>query len=75
MQMILFTVYQNTGSTVQLAWQGIAGTFLAVFNHWIMEPRPFVVLTIAPRSNVSANEKSCLVEGKAVGRRWEAMSE
>jgi len=35
-QMILFTAYFTTGSTVQLAWQGIMGTFLATANVAVM---------------------------------------
>jgi len=35
-QMIVFTVYRNTGTTVQLAWQGCCGTACAVLNILIM---------------------------------------
>eukprot|EP00928_Gymnodinium_smaydae_P055322 TRINITY_DN388_c0_g1_i3.p1 TRINITY_DN388_c0_g1~~TRINITY_DN388_c0_g1_i3.p1 ORF type:complete len:1048 (-),score=249.19 TRINITY_DN388_c0_g1_i3:46-2994(-) len=36
-QMIIFTVYLNTGTTIQLGWQGMIGTLLAVMNAWGME--------------------------------------
>jgi len=35
-QMIIFTVYVSTGSTVKLAWQGVMGTLCAVLNIGIM---------------------------------------
>eukprot|EP00927_Polykrikos_kofoidii_P085156 TRINITY_DN9180_c0_g2_i1.p1 TRINITY_DN9180_c0_g2~~TRINITY_DN9180_c0_g2_i1.p1 ORF type:complete len:1066 (-),score=177.26 TRINITY_DN9180_c0_g2_i1:131-3028(-) len=35
-QLIIFTVYQTTGQTVQLAWQGVAGTFCACVNIFFM---------------------------------------
>jgi len=35
-QMIVFTVYQTTGSTVKLAWQGCCGTFCACLNFWFI---------------------------------------
>lgn len=36
-QMIVFTVYQNTGTTVMQAWQGMIGTFMAVLNVFVMD--------------------------------------
>eukprot|EP00929_Paragymnodinium_shiwhaense_P102034 TRINITY_DN6523_c0_g1_i1.p1 TRINITY_DN6523_c0_g1~~TRINITY_DN6523_c0_g1_i1.p1 ORF type:complete len:1042 (-),score=210.27 TRINITY_DN6523_c0_g1_i1:382-3507(-) len=36
-QMVIFTVFQNTGTTVQLAWQGVLGTLLATANIWVMQ--------------------------------------
>eukprot|EP00928_Gymnodinium_smaydae_P055323 TRINITY_DN388_c1_g1_i1.p1 TRINITY_DN388_c1_g1~~TRINITY_DN388_c1_g1_i1.p1 ORF type:complete len:1026 (+),score=254.70 TRINITY_DN388_c1_g1_i1:47-3079(+) len=36
-QMIIFTVYLNTGNTVNLAWQGMIGTTLAIVNAWGIE--------------------------------------
>lgn len=35
-QTAMFTVYRNTGSTVKLAWQCIAGTFSAVLNIYFL---------------------------------------
>lgn len=35
-QTMLFTVYQSTGSSVKLAWQGCCGTFFAVLNIYIL---------------------------------------
>mmetsp|Transcript_167876 Transcript_167876/g.539219 ORF Transcript_167876/g.539219 Transcript_167876/m.539219 type:complete len:932 (-) Transcript_167876:289-3084(-) len=35
-QTMIFTVYQSTGSTVKLAWQGLAGTFCAIFNIYVL---------------------------------------
>jgi len=35
-QMIIFTVFQNTGTTIMLAWQGIAGTLCATLNLYFM---------------------------------------
>lgn len=35
-QMMIFTVYQSTGSTVQLAWQGVVGTGWACVNARLM---------------------------------------
>lgn len=35
-QTMLFTVFLSTGSTVKLAWQGLAGTFCAVANVYMM---------------------------------------
>eukprot|EP00930_Biecheleria_cincta_P069175 TRINITY_DN56950_c0_g1_i1.p1 TRINITY_DN56950_c0_g1~~TRINITY_DN56950_c0_g1_i1.p1 ORF type:complete len:927 (-),score=137.92 TRINITY_DN56950_c0_g1_i1:66-2846(-) len=35
-QMIIFTVYRNTGTTINLAWQGVVGTILACLNLWMM---------------------------------------
>jgi hypothetical protein len=31
-QMVIYTVYQNSGQTVMLAWQGFVGTLLAIIN-------------------------------------------
>jgi hypothetical protein len=36
-QMIIFTVYLNTGTTVMQGWQGMIGTSVATFNAWLME--------------------------------------
>jgi hypothetical protein len=36
-QMIIFTVYLNTGTTVMQGWQGMIGTLCATFNAWLME--------------------------------------
>mmetsp|Transcript_55555 Transcript_55555/g.162365 ORF Transcript_55555/g.162365 Transcript_55555/m.162365 type:complete len:864 (-) Transcript_55555:52-2643(-) len=35
--MYLYTVYMSTGETLELAWSALCGTFLSVFNLWIME--------------------------------------
>jgi len=35
-QLIVFTVYFSTGSTVNLAWQGLAGTIVAGINQFVM---------------------------------------
>eukprot|EP00928_Gymnodinium_smaydae_P009145 TRINITY_DN13386_c0_g1_i1.p1 TRINITY_DN13386_c0_g1~~TRINITY_DN13386_c0_g1_i1.p1 ORF type:complete len:916 (+),score=250.94 TRINITY_DN13386_c0_g1_i1:253-2748(+) len=35
-QLMFFTVYFNTGSTVKLGWQGLAGTFAASANYFVM---------------------------------------
>lgn len=35
-QFVVFSVYQSTGTTIQLVWQGVAGTTCAVFNVWLM---------------------------------------
>eukprot|EP00927_Polykrikos_kofoidii_P085155 TRINITY_DN9180_c0_g1_i1.p1 TRINITY_DN9180_c0_g1~~TRINITY_DN9180_c0_g1_i1.p1 ORF type:complete len:1028 (-),score=164.16 TRINITY_DN9180_c0_g1_i1:253-3336(-) len=35
-QLIVFTVYQTTGQTVKLAWQGVSGTFIACLNIFFM---------------------------------------
>lgn len=35
-QMIIFTVYRNTGTTINLAWQGVIGTLCACVNLWMM---------------------------------------
>eukprot|EP00931_Biecheleriopsis_adriatica_P059757 TRINITY_DN35814_c0_g2_i1.p1 TRINITY_DN35814_c0_g2~~TRINITY_DN35814_c0_g2_i1.p1 ORF type:complete len:913 (-),score=146.18 TRINITY_DN35814_c0_g2_i1:165-2903(-) len=35
-QMVIFTVYRNTGTTINLAWQGAIGTFCACLNFGLM---------------------------------------
>jgi len=36
-QMVIFTVYMSTGSTIKLAWQGIVGTWCASLNIYVMK--------------------------------------
>jgi len=69
-QLIIFTVFKNTGSTINLAVQGAVGTMLAVLNMHLMTEMLPVGARMYPCINAMKAEDEWLVLWYTDGASW-----